>query len=305
MRIWLLRHLQALLATLGRMARAPAGSLLTILVMALALALPLCLLSIVDSARSGTGDLAGAISLSVYLKTSVSEERAQQLARQARARNGVARVELITASAALQKFRDQAGFAAVIDALEGNPLPHTLAVTPLPVASDPASVASLRAYFEAWPDAELVQLDAEWVNRFNALLGLMRAVLIVVSCLLCAAVVAVVSNTIRLEIQNRREEIAVIRLVGGSNGFVRRPLLYMGAVYGLLAALLAWLIVAVALVALRESAAALAQAYGSHFTLQGPSVRQLQWLTGAGLTLGWLGAWLAASHYLARLEPRG
>jgi cell division transport system permease protein len=241
--------------------------------------------------------------MSVYFKSDTSEDKAQQLARQARARKGVARAQLVTASQALQEFRDKAGFGAALDALDHNPLPHTLVVTPAAGAANPAAVESLRAFLAAWPETELVQLDAEWVNRFNALLNVLRSVLLVISCLLAAAVIAVVGNTIRLEILNRRSEIEVIKLVGGSNAFVRRPFLYTGALYGLLAAALAWLIVALCLLVLRPSVAAMAQAYGSSFSLQGASWRQLQWLLLGGVALGWLGALLATTRHLARIQP--
>jgi cell division transport system permease protein len=303
LRTWLLRHLQALFGTTGRLIRSPLATLFTVLVMALALALPQCLQVLVDSARSATGDLSGAISMSVYLKPDTSEEKAEQLARQVRGRKGVARAQLITATQALREFRDKAGFAAALDALDRNPLPNTLVVTPVTGSANPAAVESLRTFLAAWPETELVQLDAEWVNRFNALLNVLRAVLQVISVLLAAAVMAVVGNTIRLEIQNRRSEIEVIKLVGGSNAFVRRPFLYMGGLYGLLAATLAWLIVAGCLFALRSSVAALAESYGSTINLQQISWRQMQWLLLAGAGLGWLGAWLATTRHLIRIQP--
>jgi cell division transport system permease protein len=303
LRSWVLRHIQACFGTVGRLARSPLATLLTVLVMALAMALPQCLQVLVESARSATGDLAGAISMSVYFKADTSEDKAQQLASQARARKGVARVQLITASQALQEFRDHAGFGAALDALEQNPLPHTLVVTPATGAADPAAVEGLRAFLAAWPETELVQLDAEWVNRFNALLDVLRSVLLVISSLLGAAVIAVVGNTIRLEILNRHTEIEVIKLVGGSNAFVRRPFLYAGALYGLLAAALAWLIVALCLLALRPSVAGLAKAYSSSIDLTGVSWRQLQWLLLVGVALGWLGALLATTRHLAKIQP--
>jgi cell division transport system permease protein len=303
LRTWVLRHLQAFLGTAGHLARAPLATLLTIVVMALAMALPQSLQVLVESARSATGDLAGAISMSVYFKPDTSEEKAQQLTRQARARKGVARAQLITASEALQEFRDKAGFGAALDALDHNPLPHTLVVTPATGAASPAAVENLRAFLAAWPETELVQLDAEWVNRFNALLNVLWSVLLVISALLSAAVIAVVGNTIRLEIQNRRSEIEVIKLVGGSNAFVRRPFLYTGALYGLLAALLAWLIVAMCLLALRSSVGQMAHAYGSEFNLRGASWRQLLGLVCGGVALGWFGALVATTRHLVKIRP--
>jgi cell division transport system permease protein len=151
----------------------------------------------------------------------------------------------------------------------------------------------------------MVQVDSDWVRRFNAILGTLRRTLLVTIVLLGGGVIAVVGNTIRLEILNRRPEIEVTRLVGGSRGFVRRPFLYTGALYGLLAGLLGWIIVALAMRALLAPAVELARAYGSPFLLSGPSLRELGWMLLAGVGLGWTGAWIAAGRQLSRIEPTG
>jgi cell division transport system permease protein len=127
--------------------------------------------------------------------------------------------------------------------------------------------------------------------------------LLVSAGFLAIGVIAVVGNTIRLEIQNRRAEIEVTKLVGGTNGFVRRPFLYTGALYGLLGGLTAWLVVAVTLALISPATARLAQSYGSHFALGGPGARELGMLLGGGALLGWIGSWLAAARHLARIEP--
>jgi len=297
------RHAQALVSSAGHLARAPIATAFTVVVMGLALALPLGLDVLVRGARAATHDLSGAVSVSAYLKPGVTEARATQLASTARGRPGIARVELITATQALAQFRAQSGFGDALDALEGNPLPHLLVVTPTAERANPASMETLRQYLASWPEVDDVQLDGDWVSRFNALLGLLRQALLVSAGLLAIGVVAVVGNTIRLEIQNRRAEIEVTKLVGGTNGFVRRPFLYTGALYGLLGGLTAWLVVIAALALLNPAIAHLAQTYGSHFTVAGPGGRDLGILLGGGTLLGWIGSWLAAARHLARIEP--
>ena len=301
---WLARHLHALISSAGNLARAPMATFLTVAVMALALALPQSVLTLVSNTLTATGDFSGSITLTAYLKADVSEQKAQQLARTARARPGVAGVELITATAALAEFRKNSGLGTALDVLPQNPLPHVLIVTPTAERRDRATLETLRNFIAAWPEVDQVQLDSDWVNRVNAILGVLRAVLWVAAALLGAAVVAVVGNTIRLEIQNRRAEIEVTKLVGGTNAFVRRPFLYTGTLYGLAAGVLAWLIVAAALLALRAPVQALARAYGSDFMLRGLGLRELEVLAGGGVVLGWLGAWLATARHLARIEPR-
>jgi cell division transport system permease protein len=149
-----------------------------------------------------------------------------------------------------------------------------------------------------------VQLDRDWVLRFSAILQLLRRMVLITAVLLGAGVVAVVGNTIRLEILNRRADIEVTKLVGGTNAFVRRPFLYAGALYGIAAGLIGWSIVATARISLLPAATRLASAYGSHFVLRGPGPQELGQLLLAGIVLGWLGAWIAAARQLAQIEPR-
>jgi cell division transport system permease protein len=140
--------------------------------------------------------------------------------------------------------------------------------------------------------------------RFNAILEVLRWLLLMGAVLLGAGVLAVIGNTIRLEIQGRRAEIEVTKLVGGSNSYVRRPFLYTGVLYGLGGALLAWGIVALAVALLGEPVTTLAKLYGSRYELRGPSRDDIGVLLGAGVVLGWLGAWISAARHLRSVEPR-
>ncbi len=298
------RHVQALLGSLGRLARNPLATALTLLVIGLALALPAALSVFVIDAQMATGGFGDAIDMSVYLKSGVPLAQAQQLATDARERPGVARVTLIPADLGLQEFRKYSGFGAALDALKSNPLPTVLHVVPRRAASSAADLESLRRYFAAWPEVDTVQLDTEWVLRFNAILGVLRRLGLITAALLGAGVLAVVGNTIRLEILNRRAEIEVTKLVGGSNAFVRRPFLYTGLLYGVGGALLAWVILEAAVLILDPSVTTLAQLYGSGYSLQGPTGQVLAGLFGGGMALGWLGAWVSAHRHLRGIEPR-
>ena len=297
-------HLQALLGSAGRLARAPFATLMTTLVIALALATPLGLRVFVRNALVATGGFAAAVDVSVYLRTGVPLARAQALAGTARAHAGVAAVEVISAEDALREFRRYSGFADALTALPANPLPNVLHVHPAADASSAQALEDLRSWLTSWPEVELAQMDTDWVRRFNALLDLLRRVLWVAGAVLSVAVLAVVGNTIRLEIGSRREEIEVVKLVGGSDAFVRRPFLYTGALYGAAGALLAWGVVAGALLALKEPVSALAQAYGSEFSLVGPTLQEAGITLASGTLLGWLGAWVATARHLHSIEPR-
>ncbi len=301
---WLLRHVQSALFAAGRLARAPVATAFTLLVIAIALTLPSTLALAIQSLSGVTGELSGAVDVSVYFKQDVPLEKARQLANSLKQRSGIARVDLIPADEALKQFREQSGFGAALDVLEGNPLPHALDVRPKADAVDPGHMESLRRYLVAWPEVELVQVDNEWVQRLNAILDLLRRLVLGTAALLGVGVLAVVGNTIRLEIYNRRAEIEVTKLVGGSNAFVRRPFLYTGLFYGVLGALLAAALVWLALYLLDDPVSRLAKTYGSSFQLMLPRLRELGLLVGAGALLGIVGAWLAAARHLARIEPR-
>jgi cell division transport system permease protein len=297
-------HMHALLGSLGRLARAPLATLLTLLVIALALALPAALRLFVINAQAATGNFANAVDLSVYLKTDVPLAKAEQLAQAANGRPDVASVTLISADQGLQEFRRYSGFGDALAALKDNPLPHVLHVRPRAEDSSAAALESLRRYFSAWPEVDLVQVDSAWVMRFNAILEVLRRLLLAAAALLGVGVLAVIGNTVRLEIAGRRAEIEVTKLVGGSNAFVRRPFLYTGVLYGLGGALLALGIVAAAVAVLGPPVATLAHLYGSRYVLHGPTPEDVGVLLAAGVVLGWLGAWLSAARHLRSIEPR-
>jgi len=296
-------HMQALVGSLGRLVRTPVATLLTLLVIALALALPAALRLFVVNAQAATGNFANAVDVSVYLKTDVPLAKAQQLAQAAKERHDVEKVTLISADEGLEEFRRYSGFGDALAALKDNPLPNVLHVRPRPENSSPAALESLRHYLGAWPEVDLVQVDSEWVMRFNAILEVMSRLLLMAAGLLGVGVLAVIGNTVRLEITGRRAEIEVTKLVGGSNAFVRRPFLYAGVLYGLGGALLAWAIVALLVALLGAPVATLAQLYGSRYTLQGLSIQDVGILLGGGAVLGWLGAWISAARHLRSIEP--
>jgi cell division transport system permease protein len=300
---WVARHGHALLSSAGHLVRHGVPTLLTVGVMGLALSLPLSLNVLVRNVRDATGDFSGAVGLSVYFKTDVPAQKVEQLAKTAADRAGVERVTLVTAAQALEEFRAQSGFGAALDALTDNPLPNVLTIRPTPFSSTPQRLDALRDYFASWPEVDTVQLDRDWALRFSAILELLHRTVLIAAALLGSGVVAVVGNTIRLEILNRRAEIEVTKLVGGTNAFVRRPFLYAGVLYGVVAGAVAWGVVALAQLSLSPAAAHVAAAYGSHFVLRGPDMRELQVLLAAGVVLGWLGAWVAAARQLARIEP--
>ncbi|HEX6997545.1 MAG TPA: permease-like cell division protein FtsX [Gammaproteobacteria bacterium] len=299
---YLALHAQGLVSAAGRIARQPGGALLTVLVIGVALALPGGLRVLVSNADALSGSWDRAADFSAYLALGVADERARALAKQIGERPDVAAVELITPDAALAEFRKRSGMGAAVDALPENPLPHTLVIRPASGAA--GDVEALAAAIAALDDVELVQLDTEWVQRLRAILALAGRVVDIATALLGAAVVVVMGNTIRLEIQNRRAEIEVTKLVGGTDGFIRRPFLYLGLCYGVLGGLAALLVISATLALLGEPVSDLAGLYGSDYRLTGLSAAEAAALLGGGALLGWAGAWLATARHLREIEPK-
>lgn len=295
-------HVQNLLGALGRLARQPVASLLTVAVIGIALALPAGLDVLVSNARTLSAGWASAVDFSVYLEPGQPLARAETLAAEARGRPGVIAVEVISAEEALAQLSRFAGLEAALEALEENPLPHTLVVRPRPGLSA-EEVGALAAGFEQLEGIDLVQLDTAWVERFLAIVDIARRASGLTLMLLGFAVIVIVGNTIRLDIENRRSEIEVVKLIGGSDGFIRRPFLYGGLWYGITGGLLAVILTGAALLALTGPVGRLAGLYGSEFSLAGPGMTGFAALLGAGTLLGWLGAWVATARHLREIEP--
>ena len=297
------RHAQTLLGSLGRIVNQPFATLMTMGVVAVALALPLLLSLFLSNMSTATGNWNNAFDLSVYMNKKASAARVATVAKQLRQRGDVATVRVITADQALADFRDDSGFGKALDALSDNPLPDTLIVTPTLPASTPQGTDALKLAIAAIADVQAVQLDTEWVKRLHAMLDILRRVVLLTAGLLGAGVVLIVGNTIRLDILNRRTEIEVMKLVGASDGFTRRPFLYSGVWYGLGGGLMALIVVALAAVILAKPVDTLAKLYGSQFRLRGLGFTTAVGVLALAVGLAWLGSWLAATRHIRGIEP--
>lgn len=301
--VWLERHLQSLLATLGVFWRAPGGTILTCTVIMVALLIPFSIALLVDATRSLADEWEGGNQLSVFLAPSRSNDDAARLAEALRERTDIERTRVITREQALEEFRNAMGITGLAESLgEENPLPAVVVVTP--TSHEGEALRELSATIEARPEVELVQLDELWVARLAALLTVVERVLVIVSVVLGIGVILVVGNTLRLTIEARRAEIEVEKLFGASDTFVRRPFLYHGLLYGLAGAALATLILSLAIRLLSAPVAELGALYGGELTLSPPGWGQTLLLLMVGALLGLLGSWLSVSRHLRRIEPR-
>jgi cell division transport system permease protein len=302
LRAWLESHRASLLDSLRRLARQPVGSFFTCLVMAVALSLPMGLSLLMGNVERLGGSWQKAAQISLYLQMQASDAEGRQLREQIAAMDDVAEAQWISREQALAEFQLQSGLGEALKELPENPLPGTILITPDKV--DKTALENLRGRLAELPLVQQAQLDVVWVERLSAILRLGDRFVFGLSLLLVMALLLVIGNTIRLHIENRRTEIEVIKLVGGTDSYVRRPFLYMGVFYGAGAGLLAWAVLAFGLDWLNDAVVSLAGLYGSDFALQGvPAVDGLSLLLAAVL-LGYIGAWLAVARHLRELAPK-
>lgn len=294
---WFDHHLYSFLASLGRVLRKPWSTVLTVGVMAVALALPLGLWLVLQNVERFAGDVEQSRRINLFLKPDIGLERARALTEQLRGRGDVADVVWKTPEQGLSELRQRSGLGEAIAAVDGNPLPSLLVVTPK------GDETLLAESLQALPETDLVQRDAVWRQRLDGWLRFGNRVAWVLAALLGLGALLVVGNTVRLDIQSRRDEIGVLQLLGATDGFIRRPFLYLGAWYGLAAGALALALLTATNFALQAPLATLAESYGSRFALSGFDLRQASIVLLAATLLGWLGAGLVANHFLRQTRP--
>lgn len=301
--IWLTRHASTSVGALGRLSRQPFASLMIVLVIAVTLALPAAINVVVKNAQSISRGWDNALDFSVYLKLDISASEAEGLARLIRQRADVESVALVTADEALADFKLASGFGEALDQLGYNPLPHALVVRP-GSGNTGASLTLLQEEIGNLPETDLVQLDTEWVQRFHAILDIVRKAIAIGAALLGIAIVVIVGNTIRLDIENRREEIEVTKLIGASNAFVRRPFLWTGFWYGLLGGASALLLVQYGLYLLKEPVTRLAGLYQGNISVATLDASESLSIVAAAVFLGLFASWVTAARHMRRIEPR-
>lgn len=297
LRAWARRHGYSLLSSVGTLVRNPLTSALTIAVLAVALTLPLGLNTALTNLEAIHDSLDRLDSVSVFLELEADEEAARRIASQISNWRNVLAVDPVSPDAGMRELTGATG----LDRLDiGDvPLPWVLEVTPGSTV-DTAELAERLGRVER---VDMVVVDLDWVRRLDAILGLFGRLVELLAVLFALSVLFVISNNIRTEIQRRREEIEILALVGATPGYIRRPFLYSGLWMGLGGALLAWLVVHGGLLLLRGPFAELAATYGASAGLVAPSgVMLALMLAGSGL-LGVLGAWIAVSRQLARINP--
>jgi cell division transport system permease protein len=299
MRTWIAAHAAAFANAAHRLASAPFATLLSAVAIGIALSLPLALYVALDQVGGLARHVSRDPTISVFLAPDAGRDEVRSVEQRLRQQPLVADVKHIAPDVALSELERSAGLADVEATLGRNPLPDAFVAT---VRGDPAAMQALREEVAAWPRIEHVQSDSQWAQRLHALLQLGRAVVLVLAVLLGALLAAITFNTIRLQILARKEEIEVSKLIGATDGFVRRPFVYLGFLQGLAGGAVALVTVSAGLWVLNRAVATVATLYGTRFGFAGPGwVEGLTVLAGAGL-LAAAGAWLSATKYLRDIK---
>ncbi len=299
---WALHHRVVFARTLSELLENPVSSLMTWLVIGIALALPAILYVMLENVSEVSGDWGGKPRISLYLETEMTAEAARDIAVRIERETGVEATNFVSSQQALLEFQNRSGFGEVLSTLERNPLPHVIEV--IPESADPVKLSQLISFWETLGGVDRVSVDMQWLERLFALLSFAERLVLALAIVLGLGVMLIMGNTIRLAIENRRAEIEVVKLVGGTDGFVRRPFLYLGFWYGLGGAVIAFVLLEVSLLALSGPVEVLAQSYRDDFALQGPGFAGTLMLMLVGTLLGILGSMLAVSRHLKEIEPR-
>ena len=300
-RAYFAHHKMVMRESLGRLLRAPFASLMTWLVIGIALALPVGLYIVLMTAQSFGDRWSNIAQISLYLKSDVSEATAISLKEKLSARADMESVDYISREQALSEFQSASGFGEVVNQLDTNPLPITIIAHPK--SNDAQSVQAIFSELQKIPSVEKAQMDLAWIERLLAMMDLGKRIAMLLGGVLGLGVLLVISNTLRLAIDNRHEEIQVIKLVGGTDAFIRRPFLYTGIWYGLGGGFTAWAVIELALLALQEPIALLVNLYHSDFSLPHLDMVSVAILLLASAILGWLAAILATYSHLNKPMP--
>ena len=298
---WLESHKASFIDSFLRLVKHPFSSFFTCLVIAIALSLPMGLSIILKNINSLAGSWQQAAQISLFLHLDIDDGRAKQLEQELVENTNIEKVELITKQQAIDEFQQQTGLGEALKSLPSNPLPTVIVVTPK--ALDQTKISELQQQLQQKPEVDRAELDMQWLERLMAILKLGEKFVFGIAVLLIAALLLVIGNTIRLAIENRRAEIEVIKLVGGTDGYIRRPFIYMGTLYGVVAGLFAWAMLAFGLSWINTYVAQLAGLYASDFKLSGVPISDACSLIIGAVLLGWIGAWLAVARHLRDLAP--
>lgn len=306
-RAWLRRHSYSFFSSLGVLLQHRIGTLMTVMVLGIAMFLPLGLYTTLTNLEGLNLRQDEWSAVTVFFKTGTTKDEVQRVAEDIEQRWQPESLVMISPVKGMEDFREASGFGDSLDMLEENPLPWVMQVSPQSGTTEQieSRVQDMTTYLQSIDSVEVSQFDYKWLQRLGRMMELGQAAVLVLVLLFGLAVIVVVANTIRLDVASHAEEIEILALVGAGNAFVRQPFLYTGLWYGLMGALLAAALLGLTLLYLGRPLGLLLETYGTEFDLHGLGGYNTLWVLVSGGFLGWLGAWITVQRYLRRLKVGG
>lgn len=296
-------HAHALFSSLGRLVSAPFSTIMTIIVLAITISLTGIFYSLVLNLQQLTANLENSNQISLFLKDDISEQQARQLADTIKQNESIANVILINKDQALAEFKQYSGFGMALNALDKNPLPIVLQVLPKDSLDDTKRLDTIMANLQHFVEVDFAQIDMLWLKRLQSIVAVAERTVDLLNSVLAFAVVFITGNTIRLELQSRRDEVAIAKLVGATHAFIQRPFLYSGFWLGFISGVSAWIIITVIMLLLREPVETLSALYQGTFHLLFFSTGDILLLITISSLLGVLGSWAVIHYQLQQLKP--
>lgn len=294
-------HRKVAHASLRRILGGPISSSMTICVIAVSLLLPALLISLNNNLSKVLTEYQHSARITLYLHDTVNETSGLGVSKDLLTNVAIESTVFVSSAQALMDFGVASGLTHVLAEMESNPLPASIIVAPADTSPD--AVAALVQHLQRLPEVDLVQVDSQWLQRLAAVSQLITVIGRGLIVIVVFGLFFIVGNTIRLAIENRRDEIRVIKLVGGTDAFVARPFLYTGLFYGLAGGLLAALLQVIVLIGFNSSLQDLLRLYESSFELQGFDIYSTILLILAGGAIGWAGAMLASLRHIVMIDP--
>lgn len=299
---YIMHHLQSLVFSLGKIYQAPITTIMTVAVIGITLSLPAGFYVFLKNIDAISAEFRSTSQISLFLSLSLEEQQARNIEKEIQAIDVVASTVFISREQALVEFRQSSGFGKSIDTLSNNPLPHTIIVEPVS-GIDTFAAKNLLNRLQNLEGIDIAKLDTEWLERLFTLLEIAQRSILVITFLFSCAVLLIIGNTIRLDIQNRYQEIIVTKLIGATDAFIRRPFLYGGIWYGLFGGLLAWLVVELGFLSIAGPLQKLSLLYQSELGFQTFSFIDFIILVTSSTLLGLTGSWIAVAKHLNKIEP--
>ncbi len=296
-------HAQALFSSLGRLTRSPVTLSMTVAVLALAISLAGGFYLLLANIQQLTGNLEASNQISMFLKHDVSEVNGQKLVDELENKPDISNVVFISKRQAMEEFKQYSGFSNAFDALVDNPLPNVIQVLPKDALTDDILFNKLVSKLEQMPEVDFVQADMAWLKRLQAMMKLANRGIVILNSLLALAILFITGNTIRLELQNRKEEVLIAKLVGATNGFIQRPFLYSGFWYGFIAGVIAWVLITVIVLLLQQPLEQLSELYDERFNARYLNFKETILLLITSASLGILGSWAVLHRQIQQLKP--